>query len=134
MIGYRMDVTGTPIAVTSYMDDAIGTVKMWSKTTDPPTGWDECDGNNYGNIRKLVGRFPVAYQEGHVDYGTLNNVGGSAFTQHHHDIVVDSNNPVGSTVYIDEGQWNSIEMSISPVDIRPPFCVVRFIERYDNSS
>ena len=51
--------TGTYIAVSSYLDDKIGMIKMWSgcPATDIPCGWALCDGTN-GTV-DLSGKFVV---------------------------------------------------------------------------
>lgn len=115
--------TPTATAVAGYLDDAIGTVKMWTSTLAVPAGWEEYAG--------MQGRFPVGYKSGDASFGTLESTGGSA--EHCHAIQRNpASTPCGST-FIDEGTWNTMMIGIANRTAYPPFRVVKFIRRMDNS-
>lgn len=80
VLGYRVDTNGDAICVTSYMDDRIGTVVMWTKglyePADIPGGWYICDGEN-GTVN-LRERFVVGWKADSDDHGQLGALGGSA--------------------------------------------------------
>jgi len=127
VIGYTTAADGTYVAVTGYLDAVIGTVRMWTvNSADPPPGWRDCD-TWLGSI-DMRGRFPV----GKGDGDTVGDHGGS--TEHCHVLQRNAypTPPCGYT-QIDEGTWQSIYLSTNVADHRPPYCVLRFIERYDNS-
>ncbi len=47
IIGYLTDDAGLRIAVTGYLDDCLGTIKIWSgAAADIKPGWQLCDGTN----------------------------------------------------------------------------------------
>jgi len=134
VIGYSKAANGISVAATGYLDDAIGTIKMWSKNTgDPPDGWSECDGNGTGTILGLEGTFPVAKKSGDTDFGTVGDTGNLGVKTHCHAIVRDDPYPPCANTWIDEGQYESTSLSINTANHLPPWCVVRFIERIDNS-
>ena len=135
VIGYTTAANGIYVATTGYLDDAIGTIKMWSiNTGNPPAGWSECDTNGSGNVRGLEGTFPVAKKSGDADFGTVGGTGNLNKKVHCHTISRDDPYPPCANTWIDEGQYESTSLSINTANHLPPWCVVRFIERIDNSS
>jgi len=64
VIGYIRDENETRLAATAYVDDKIGTVKMWSGAANAiPGGWLLCDGGGQAPNKRpdLRGRFVVGY-------------------------------------------------------------------------
>jgi hypothetical protein len=132
VIGYRRAANGINVAATGHLDDAIGTVKMWSiDTGDPPPGWSECGSGGAGNITKLEGRFPLAKVPGDPNFGAVGRWGG--YTQHCHQLELDAESPPCDDIWITEGTYQTRSISTKTADHMPPWCVVRFIERIDNS-
>jgi hypothetical protein len=75
VIGYTVDVEGTCICVTDYMDDAIGTVKMWKGSSgDVPAGWRICDGSD--DALDFQGRFAVGVNSSQSDEDAVGDTGG----------------------------------------------------------
>ena len=135
VIGYVAAADGVHVAVTGYLDDAIGTIRMWSiDTGDPPAGWTECDSTGDGNVTGLAGTFPVAKKADDEDFDTVGNTGNTGQKSHCHALAKDASSPPCGKIDIEEGTWQTVELSIQPTDHLPPWCVVRFIERYDNSA
>ena len=128
---------GERVAVSGYLDDAIGTIRLWAMNTgDPPDGWTECiPGGTYGHgsprVEHLKGRFPVGRDTADEDLDAVDKTGGAA--EHCHTLLKDNETDTCSIIQINEGQWESHIIGIVAADGRPPFCVVRFIERVDNS-
>jgi len=128
VIGYTSAAGESLVAATGHLDAAIGTIRMWTVNTgDPPPGWQDCD-TWLGSV-DMRGRFPV----GKGDGDTVGDHGGT--TEHCHALERDAYPPPPcGYVQIDEGTWQSMYLSTSVVDHQPPYCVLRFIERYDNSA
>jgi hypothetical protein len=63
VIGYEISSNATYCCVSDYLDDKIGTIKMWALSSGAiPPGWGICDGNgnsvvNGGSAIDLVDRF-----------------------------------------------------------------------------
>lgn len=123
MIGYLAGAGGVNTAVTGHLDDAIGTVKLWRLSGDPPAGWQD-----YAALR---GRFPAGHLAGDADFGTLEGEGGAAL--HCHAIQRDPASTPCGTTFVDEGTWDTTVLGIAENKALPPYRVVRFIERIDNS-
>lgn len=72
---FSFDAEGNPVCQSDYMDDAIGTVKMWSLDDAVPVGWQLCDGTN-GTVDMTGdgGRFAK-----HVDGDSVRDSGGEQF-------------------------------------------------------
>lgn len=129
VIGYTSGADGSYVAATGYLDAAIGTIRMWSLNTgDPPAGWSECDSGGAGNVTGLAGRFPRGKDSGLA----VGDTGGT--TQHCHAMYREVASPPCPDVQIDEAPYNTIHLSAGQTSHLPPWCVVRFIERYDNSA
>jgi hypothetical protein len=140
VIGYVAATDGVHVAMTAYLDDVIGTIKMWAfDTADPPIGWTECisggtPGRSAPTVGGLEGTFPVAKKAGDADFDTVGDTGNLGTKTHCHSILRDATTPPCGETTIDEGTWQTVDLSIQPTDHLPPWCVVRFIERYDNSA
>jgi len=135
VIGYVAASDGVHVAVTGYLDAAIGTIRMWSiDTGDPPAGWTECDSSGDGNVTGLEGTFPVAKKAADSDFDTVGETGNLGGKTHCHALARDASSPPCGSVHVDEGAWQTTYLSVSTADHLPPWCVVRFIERYDNSA
>jgi len=82
VIGYIINGEGDRICVTDYLDDKIGTIKMWNVGDDDgptgiPRGWEE--------LTYLRGRFPAGHFQGDDDFGTKGGTGGDK--SHSHSII-----------------------------------------------
>ena len=75
VIAVQRDCDGDLVCVSSYMDDPIGTIKMWSfyDQASCPGGWHVCDGTA-GTV-DMRGRFPVGVYENVEGVQTLGNLG-----------------------------------------------------------
>jgi len=135
VVGYIAASDGVHVAVTGYLDAAIGTIRMWSiDTGDPPAGWTECDATGDGNVTGLAGTFPVARKTDDDDFDTVGATGNIGQKSHYHGLNKDATPPAVAYVDIEEGSYDTVYLSTSTVEHLPPWCVVRFIERYDNST
>ena len=106
---------------------------MWSVNTgDPPAGWSECNAGGSGNVTNLEGRFPVGKYASYSDWDTVNKSGGTRARDHCHAMQKDASSPPCTAITILEGSGISRGISMAKT-ISPPYCVVRFIERIDNS-
>jgi len=92
VIAYMLDPNGDAFAVSGYLDDPIGTIKVWTDSVETPAGWYVCDGDN-GTL-DLRGRFIVGWYPGGLpalsflgmkdDYATVGDdtqpsIGGTAW-------------------------------------------------------
>ncbi len=134
IIGYIVDSAGANIAAASFLDVAIGTVRMWSKTGALPAGWADCVSGGYStlNAQGLCGRFPVGQKTGDADFGTYFAIGGQK--SHAHNLHRDHATEDATPVWFDEGTANSTHIGDELTSHLPPFYVARFIERIDNST
>ena len=134
VIGYRRATGGIYVAATGYLDDAIGTIKMWSvKTGDPPAGWGECISTGSATVTGLEGRFPVGKCSSHSDLDEVGKYAGDPSKGHCHAMQLEQSSPPCTFVTILQGSGSSKKISMAKTT-SPPYCVVRFIERIDNSS
>jgi hypothetical protein len=137
VVGYIADAAGANIAAVGYLDDAIGTVKLWSKTGTLPAGWVDCAPNTGASppVQALAGSFPVGLKSGDSDFGTLGNSGNQDRKTHAHNLERDvyTPPPPANSVYVTEGQYETARLNMELCNHLPPWCVVRFIERIDNS-
>jgi hypothetical protein len=134
VVGYVADVTGTKIAVAGYLDAAIGTVRMWSKTGALPPGWVDCGpGLASPSVQYLAGSFPVCLKAGDSDFGTLGNHGNQGRKTHAHNMEQENTEPPADVVYLFEGTMDTTFIGTGLANHLPPWCVVRFIERINNS-
>ncbi|MFW6145745.1 MAG: hypothetical protein ACOC7R_00260 [Planctomycetota bacterium] len=136
VIGCLAAADGALVAVTGYLDDAIGTIRLWALDADPPEGWSECipggtPGHGAPRVEHLKGAFPVGRDVDHGEMNTVDEAGGT--TSHCHTLRRDNEPECCSVIQIDEGTWNSVTLGLSGSAHLPPYCVVRFIERVDNS-
>ncbi len=139
VLGYLPAAGGVYVAVTGHEDAMIGTVRMWAISAgDPPLGWTEC--KNYGTsgrpnpIVNMTGTFPVGQDANDSDFDTVAVRNGQGVKEHCHAISIDAENPPCGSTNIDTGTWETREMSSQKANHLPPWTVVRFIERYDNSA
>ena len=135
VLAYIVDGAGENIAVAGYLDEGIGSVKIWSKTTALPAGWVECAPYTGASTMMwpLAGSFPVGKKAGDADFATQGNSGNAGRKTHSHDLVRDPADPPALPVSLVEGQWSSLSIGAELANHLPPWCVVRFIERIDNS-
>lgn len=134
VLGYIVDAAGANIAVVGYLDDAIGTVKLWSKTGTLPAGWVDCFSMQASStVQSLSGSFPVGLKTGDSDFGTLGAFGNQNRKSHAHNMERDIPNPPNLPVWLDEGTWQTTHLSTALENHLPPWCVVRFIERINNA-
>jgi len=152
VIGHMTGPTGWKICVTDYLDSKIGTIRMWyGQIDDIPPGWALCDGT--GGTIDLRGRFIVGYESGDDDYGTIGATGGYKL---HGDAENDHDDHPWSHLHglyaceqvlqTGSGDWwyllydddtataGSGDLTHSETDNRPPYYVLAFIQRIDNSS
>ena len=114
------------VCVSNYMDDKIGTVKMWLEGTGYiPKGWALMDGIDNatpnGSGYDLTGKFVVGVDSANSDWNTVASVGGS--TSHTH---LDS---AGSQ--FSDASANRV---LDEANHLPPYFALHFIERIDNST
>jgi hypothetical protein len=113
IIQVTLDITNSAfLGDAGYMDDPIGTVKLWVGYTyntllNIPSGWRE--------LTRLQGRFPVGFKLNDPTFGDLAWTGGS--TTHTHGLGSGSGSGAGSY-----GQQAANHL--------PPYQVMVFIERY----
>jgi len=106
-----LDITNSAfLGDAGYMDDPIGTVKLWVGYTyntqlNIPSGWRE--------LTRLQGRFPVGFKLNDPTFGDLSWTGGSMTHAH-------SGSGGGSSGGAVAGAANHL----------PPYQVMVFIERY----
>lgn len=63
VLAYSEDPDGVKVCVSDYMDDKIGTIKLWRGELGAiPEGWRLCDGAS--DAFDLAGRFPLGVDEG----------------------------------------------------------------------
>jgi len=74
VIAYMMDANGDRVCVSDYMDDPIGTVKIWTDIANVPAGWQVCDGTN--GTPDMRGRFVVGQKDGDDDFVMPGGTGG----------------------------------------------------------
>ena len=107
-----VDNDGSFLGDASYMDDPIGTVKLWvgymyNTQLNIPSGWRE--------LTRLQGKFPVGFKLNDPTFGDLSWNGGSM--THTHGITTGSGTGMGSVA---QAAANHL----------PPYQVMLFIERY----
>lgn len=107
-------------AINDYLDDKIGTVKMWSgAVVDIPQGWGLMDGsgNAAGSGFDLSGRFVVGYDSGDAAFDMIGETGGANVHTH------SSGTGLASGTDLDSQASNL-----------PPYLTLAYIERLDNSA
>jgi len=129
IVGYRIDANGDAVCVTSYMDDRIGTVKMWALNTSGvpsgvPGGWHICDGA--GGTIDMDAKFPVGHDTtlADADFKRV-GTGGGAKTHEHTMTVGETNDEELMQNPWDD--WVGIDHSSNV----PPFMTLGFIQRVD---
>jgi len=137
VIGCLAAADGSLVAVTGYLDAPIGTVRLWTADAiDPPPGWTECiyggtPGRPSARAEYLQGAFPRGRDPTDPAADAVAMHGGQ--DMHCHTLTRNQPAESCSTVQINEGTWMSILLGLTAESNLPPWCVVRFIERYDNS-
>jgi hypothetical protein len=136
VFAYIVDAAEDNVAVAGYLDDAIGTVKLWSKTGTLPAGWVDCAPGNgaSGTVEALAGSSPVGLKSGDSDFGTLGNYGNQGRKTHAHALQKNQPDPPATPVWFENGTYPTIAVNSALTNHLPPWCVVRFIERIDNSA
>lgn len=144
----------------TYVDDPIGTIRIWVRkdaSDDPdhlPPGWQLADGTN--NTVDLRGRFVVGYYSSSglssdtrgddADYDAIGDTA-TAYNHthtthdnwtHNHMISDFSEVQSGTGIYVVSGcitdcTTDSRDLSHNTVDHRPPYYVVAYLQRLDNS-
>lgn len=114
--------TGRAICVSSYMDDKIGTVKLWiGSPAAIPSGWRVCTDINGGDPR---GKFVANYLEGDDDFGTLGQTGGAKTHTHaDHELATEAVDVVVSASLVDcDLEWCTQQICIVGSTVGSPSC------------
>lgn len=130
VIAYVGDINCNPTAVGNYLDEPIGTMKMWTKTGTLPAGWVIMDGTanaSPGSGINMTDKFPM----GHAT--TPATTGGSTTHTHNGHLLAlnvlysQAQAGVGQAVVTDVTMTG--DQSHNSANHLPPYATVRFIER-----